>query len=717
MRHFSEFNSGSYMGKTIFIILLLIIANYGQDIRTPQSFGAHMAQVKKVHLLQEDKPVQLDKKSTTILQSANNTKTGQTFKAVPFDEEKHINQFTKKSANIYLDRDLFNDPEYTASYYYSGYDKNSVEVEDTYIQFVSDGRWNRVLYGSLQGVIKSYDDIKNPGEIAVNSAGQVFIVEKNKSRIQVLKINGKGENINLNLQYIIDKPGAISSIAYNDAGTPFNINDDFLCIADASSNTISKFSIGKNSAQKETEYKGFEWPVAITFGHTNGTNNNELYVVDSYAKRLTEYRIDGNELTKMSEVKAGLNRIFTAVETDHFGQVYVADGVRGELFKLTSDLHLLDSQKTPDNSISDINIPFGTVNQDGEKYWVGFDQLFILQKWNDQNGMQRYKLGIAVNSFNISVTENNENINTNIVLTEFANDVLRVFDNKDNLIYESSKTTIPSGENNLSWNRVNQKNQQVAPGYYKMSFELQSVYDESIISREKNFYLPLYYHIRCGNEDDTPAIHKISGTANVYNGQNVLESMDKVEYRISGLNPASEYKIAAQFLNIAGEERIQEIIVDGFSLDNSFEVTESNSKTAFMKLPAKVYADGEIDVQLRRVGAGSVNVSDIWLTESGQDFSVIDPENIKPASFKLLQNYPNPFNPETTIRYELPVNSDVIIKIYDLNGRKVQTLVNGYQNAGRYSVVFNGSHMASGIYFYQIKTNSFSQSRKMILLK
>lgn len=88
-----------------------------------------------------------------------------------------------------------------------------------------------------------------------------------------------------------------------------------------------------------------------------------------------------------------------------------------------------------------------------------------------------------------------------------------------------------------------------------------------------------------------------------------------------------------------------------------------------------------------------------------------------PTDYKLEQNYPNPFNPVTTIYYSVPKSSNIKITVYDIVGNEVMTLVNERKNAGIYSVVMDGSGLASGIYLYRITAGSFTESRKMILLK
>jgi len=84
---------------------------------------------------------------------------------------------------------------------------------------------------------------------------------------------------------------------------------------------------------------------------------------------------------------------------------------------------------------------------------------------------------------------------------------------------------------------------------------------------------------------------------------------------------------------------------------------------------------------------------------------------------KLLENYPNPFNPVTIISYQLSFNDNVILKIYDILGNEVATLINEKQNAGTYSVEWNASEMSSGIYFYKLITDGFVETKKMNLIK
>ena len=87
------------------------------------------------------------------------------------------------------------------------------------------------------------------------------------------------------------------------------------------------------------------------------------------------------------------------------------------------------------------------------------------------------------------------------------------------------------------------------------------------------------------------------------------------------------------------------------------------------------------------------------------------------TQFKLTQNYPNPFNPTTMINFSVPKAGNVTLKVYDIQGKEVATLVSGYKTAQSYQVEFDGSSLASGVYFYTLHTDNFTQTKKMVLMK
>jgi hypothetical protein len=88
-----------------------------------------------------------------------------------------------------------------------------------------------------------------------------------------------------------------------------------------------------------------------------------------------------------------------------------------------------------------------------------------------------------------------------------------------------------------------------------------------------------------------------------------------------------------------------------------------------------------------------------------------------PKEYDLNQNFPNPFNPVTKINFALPKQSFVTLKIYDITGREIQTLVNEMKQSGYYTIDFNGSSLSSGVYFYKITAGDFTDTKRMVLIK
>ncbi|MCX6165356.1 MAG: T9SS type A sorting domain-containing protein [Ignavibacteriae bacterium] len=126
---------------------------------------------------------------------------------------------------------------------------------------------------------------------------------------------------------------------------------------------------------------------------------------------------------------------------------------------------------------------------------------------------------------------------------------------------------------------------------------------------------------------------------------------------------------------------------------NSFHFLDSNVG----------YAAGDLGVILKTTNGGAV-----WVSNNTQEI---------PKSFELFQNYPNPFNPTTNIKYQITNSKLVTLRVYDILGKEIATLVNEKKTAGIYEVTFNGSNFASGVYFYRIQAGDFVQVKKMVLIK
>jgi len=107
----------------------------------------------------------------------------------------------------------------------------------------------------------------------------------------------------------------------------------------------------------------------------------------------------------------------------------------------------------------------------------------------------------------------------------------------------------------------------------------------------------------------------------------------------------------------------------------------------------------------------------LLMTKGNTDSKVIDNKDYIPQEFILNQNYPNPFNPATNISYSIPVSSFVTLKVYDITGKEIVTLVNEFKQNGSYQVTFNGINLPSGVYYFRLKSGEWNQVRKMLLIK
>jgi hypothetical protein len=113
------------------------------------------------------------------------------------------------------------------------------------------------------------------------------------------------------------------------------------------------------------------------------------------------------------------------------------------------------------------------------------------------------------------------------------------------------------------------------------------------------------------------------------------------------------------------------------------------------------------------VGEGGV----ILTTTDGGSVFVHQISSEVPDKYSLKQNYPNPFNPNTKIKFDIKVSGFTTLKVFDILGKEVATLINGKLQPGTYESIFDGNNVKSGVYFFRLQSGSFSETKKMILVK
>jgi len=181
-----------------------------------------------------------------------------------------------------------------------------------------------------------------------------------------------------------------------------------------------------------------------------------------------------------------------------------------------------------------------------------------------------------------------------------------------------------------------------------------------------------------------------------------------------GSSVALNWKTASEVKNYGFEVQRSAAATTGFSSISPLIAGHGTSVTGFNYSYAdKAPSAGEQYYRLKQIDLNGA----LHYSESVTIGSVSSVQNLIPTAFSLTQNYPNPFNPSTRIAYGLPKNSVVTLRVYNTLGQEVAVLQNGEQDAGFHEVVFDGTRLGSGVYFYRIQTGTFVQSMKLLLLR
>ena len=182
--------------------------------------------------------------------------------------------------------------------------------------------------------------------------------------------------------------------------------------------------------------------------------------------------------------------------------------------------------------------------------------------------------------------------------------------------------------------------------------------------------------------------------------------------RFTIYNPHKKYVTISEFFcrdssfTIGIEVPVTIRTFDSLIVPVTFEPTQKGAFSASLNI-RNFGRDGYQQMIARQVVL-SGTAGDVTAVSSGSKLS---------RQFMVFQNYPNPFNPSTTITYEIPVESFVTLKIYDVLGRLVKTLINEEKPPGKYSVIFHSRDFSNGIYFYKLKAGNYTEIKKMVLLK
>jgi hypothetical protein len=187
----------------------------------------------------------------------------------------------------------------------------------------------------------------------------------------------------------------------------------------------------------------------------------------------------------------------------------------------------------------------------------------------------------------------------------------------------------------------------------------------------------------------------------------ITADVDTSILRVSAFTNPSGNKMTMVVLNMKSQSQSMSFDIQDFSVDSGMVIRTSETESGDT---IRTNYDGKsaIDFPARSITT---------LSFSGTLITSVDSKSIMPDAYSLSQNYPNPFNPSTAIDYSLAKVSFIQLRIFDVLGREVKTIIHKKESAGKHTVYFDASDMNSGIYFYRITADDFVESKKMILIK
>ncbi len=337
--------------------------------------------------------------------------TAGTFMPAPLLPEVGVDALTKGLARQQLGRTLLGDPWATVTLSHVDLYDRFPYAESRQFLIVSDPAWNRLVYGEAGHALKAFDGsgtptgaLASPRGLAVDDQDRVYVADAANNRVLVLQASTTFDALTLTPLYAIDGLSDPHGVAWSDAGTPLQPDDDLLFVTDTGRNRIAAFALSGASARAlgtigelGSGVGHFAGPIAITTGRDAGASTTDLYVADAHTRRLVRLGFSAGRFEWRGEAPAGADAV-SSLATDEWGNVYAAAPHEGLIRKFNASLEAVAELRDGLTSPRALTIPFATVNdhRDGRIVRAGQASAVVLEPWGESTGLRRFDLGVSL---------------------------------------------------------------------------------------------------------------------------------------------------------------------------------------------------------------------------------------------------------------------------------------------------------------------------------
>lgn len=333
----------------------------------------------------------------------------ETFKQTPYLADAGIDVMSKRVANEQFGKNLFGTPYATVVVGNIDVYDRFPYLEARYFQVVSDPTWNRLLMGEVgegltafDGAQSSFGRLAAPRGLATDARGRVYVADTDNDRVLVFRTVSEFDHMTLEPLYAVANLSKPFAVAYSDGGTPFEAGDDALYVANTGRNEVRRYALTDHDARLTGAVGDlgsgdgrFAGPMAITVGHRDGVNTDDVYVSDTHNRRIVRLHDNGVTLEWTGSTPHALGLI-TSLDTDHWGNVYAAAPQAGRVAKFTASLFPVANFAGNIQRPRTFHVVFANVtdHRTGSHTRAGQGSGVLVEEWGGQSGIRLVNLGV-----------------------------------------------------------------------------------------------------------------------------------------------------------------------------------------------------------------------------------------------------------------------------------------------------------------------------------